>query len=136
MKPLNIRGCRFLQPKTVVDGRGTLSICESERDIPFEIKRCFWIHGVPDGEVRGHHAHRKSLQVHVCMSGKAEVTLDDGRAQEVITLNSPDSALLVGPMVWHSMRFSGNATFFVFTSDYYDASDYVRDFEEFTKLTA
>jgi len=84
--------------------------------------------------VRGKHAHRESWQVHVCLSGKAKITVDDGTNRETLVLNNPRQGLMLAPMVWHSFCLEAESLLFVFTSNFYGEEDYIRSFDEFLTL--
>ncbi len=131
---MRIRGAELIDFPEMKDSRGSLCVCEVGRHIPFTIKRAFWVFGTPAGTVRGKHAHQKSTQVHVCLSGSVKISLDDGTYREEVTLDNPRQGLLIGPMVWHPFSLAANSLLFVFTSDLYDPTDYIRSFEEFVKL--
>lgn len=120
---------------TVTDPRGALTFMETERHVPFEIKRVFYIYGVPAGESRGVHAHRRLHQVLICLSGGFEVAVDDGRSREVHRLDRPSQGLYVPPLIWTSMsKFDPGTVCLVLTSDYYDESDHVLDYSLFLSL--
>lgn len=117
------------------DSRGRLSIAETMLDIPFGIRRCYWIYGVPEGKRRGGHAHKSLRQLIVAASGSFEVMLDDGHERQTITLDRPDRGVIVNPLVWRTLsNFSEGAVCLVLASDGYDESDYIRDYDEFRKL--
>jgi len=121
----------------VDDLRGTLTVGEFLREIPFQAKRYFIVSDVPGTEVRGEHAHRKCEQFLVCIRGSVSVVVDDGSATEEIELNQSHRGLYVPPMIWAvQFKYSPDAMLLVFASDYYDAADYVRDYDEFRALAA
>lgn len=114
------------------DDRGSLIAVESERDIPFAIRRVYYIFGTKEHTGRGMHAHRKLEQVLVCTSGACTIILDDGIERESVILDSPARGLYIGPMVWREMRdFSSDCVLMVLASEHYDADDYIRDYAEF-----
>jgi len=116
----------------VPDLRGTLSVGEFERQIPFLPKRYFMVYGVPSKEVRGEHAHLKCHQFLICLSGSCAVVADDGRQKVEILLDAPNVGLYLPPMVWGiQYKYTPDAMLLVFASDYYDASDYIRDYSDF-----
>ena len=111
---------------------GTLSFFETERDIPFSIKRIYYIHGVKAGAERGAHAHISLQQLLFCPYGKILIKLDDGNSTESIELSSPDEGLILEPGLWRDMIWlKDDSVLCVAVSDYYDASDYIRDYDEF-----
>ena len=118
-----------------LDRRGNLSVVENGINIPFDMKRVFFIYDVPGGESRAGHAHHTLYQFVIAVSGSFTVQLDDGTEKESILLNKPYEGLLVPPGTWsHLVDFSSGAVALVLASDFYDESDYVRDYEEFIKL--
>lgn len=127
-----VRGVRRIVLPTFVDMRGNLTAGELGRQLPFEPKRVFFVYNVPSVEVRGEHAHRSLEQLLVCVQGTCSVLVDDGAARGEATLDSPASALYIPPMVWAvQYKYSADAVLVVLASDYYDSSDYIRDYEEF-----
>ena len=111
---------------------GGLSIVESGVDLPFEIKRVYYLHGVAQGAKRGYHAHRELRQVLFCPVGEIEIMLDDGREKAYVKLDSPSKALLVEPNFWHTMEWvKENSLLVVLASDYYEESDYIRNYADF-----
>ena len=114
---------------------GSLTFLEGERDIPFPIKRIYYIYDIMAGERRGFHAHRELMQYLICISGSCKVLMDDGTKSEEIMLNDPNQGLYIGPKVWHEMfDFSENAVLLVLASDYYEENDYIRDYNVFMAL--
>ncbi len=112
---------------------GTLCILEAMRDIPFEVKRVYYISNLQNARsIRGKHAHRQLWQALFCISGSFVLTLDDGLTQQEIRLWKSDQGILLGPELWHTMsEFSGCCVLLVVASDFYDESDYIRNYEEF-----
>ncbi len=116
------------------DKRGNLSIIEEMKNIPFEIKRSFWIYDVPGGEIRGGHAYRETQEFIVALSGSFDVIIDDGKVKQTFSLNRSFYGLYVPKMMWRQMvNFSTNSLALVLTSTYYDDSDYIREYETFIK---
>ena len=119
----------------ISDIRGNLSVGEFEKTVPFIPKRYFLSFEVPSEETRGEHAHRHCKQFLVCVKGRCSVVVDDGKQRQEFLLNSPDLGLYLPPMVWGiQYRYSADATLLVFASEYYDNSDYIRDYAEFLEL--
>lgn len=111
---------------------GYLSFFESQKDIPFEIKRIYYIYDVPVNTKRGMHAHRNLQQVLWCPCGEIEIILDDGYSKEAYLLDKPEKALLVGKGLWREMYWRKEGSVLcVAASDYYDEADYIRDYEQF-----
>ena len=115
--------------------RGDLAVGELEKEVPFGVKRFFIVYDVPSEHIRGEHAHRLAQQFLIAVNGSLKVMLDDGEHREEFLLSSPATGLYVPQMVWASQfQYSEDATLLVFASELYDASDYIRDYDEF--LTA
>lgn len=116
------------------DSRGQLVAIEQKKDIPFEIKRVYFIYDTINGVRRGFHAHKKLEQLLICTSGSCKVLLDNGDNKEIAVLDKPTKGLLVSGCIWREMfDFSPDAVLMVLASDYYDETDYIRDYEEFLK---
>ena len=119
------------------DERGSLIAIEEQRDIPFPIRRLYYIYGTQPGVIRGLHAHRQLQQVMVCLYGSCKLQLDDGRDQIVFAMESNARGVLIDRMVWHQMYdFSPDSVLLVLADDYYDEGDYIRDYQEFERLAA
>ena len=116
------------------DNRGKLAVLEGNRDIPFEIKRVYWIYDTLPEEKRGFHSHKDMEQIIVAMDGACEFELDDGKQKESILLNRPDKGLYIGRNIWRVMKnFSYGCKLMVLASDYYDEKEYIRNYQEFLK---
>ena len=116
------------------DGVGYLSFFESNKDIPFDIKRIYYTYHVPLDTKRGMHAHKELQQVLWCPYGKIEVVLDNGKEKTSYLLDSPEKALLVLKGYWRDMYWREEGTVLcVAASDYYNEDDYIRDYDEFLK---
>ena len=127
-----VAGVTLHRLKLVKDMRGSLSVGEYSRDIPFVPQRYFLVFDVPSAEVRGEHAHYKCHQFLVCAKGQVAVVADDGERREEYRLDSPDLGVYLPPMVWGiQYRYSADAVLLVFASEAYDANDYIRNYEEF-----
>lgn len=123
---------RFINLSHIGDHRGDLTVVEQFKEAPFEVKRAFWTYNVPEGKSRGAHAHKELRQLLVAISGSFVVNVHDGVEEKAFRLDSPWQALLVEPGEWSSEDyFSDGAVCLVLCSDYYDESDYIRDYEEF-----
>ena len=119
----------------VVDIRGSLTVGEFDRSIPFPVKRYFVVFDVPSIETRGEHAHRICHQFLICVRGSCAVVADDGVHRQEFLLDSPDVGLHLPPMVWGiQYKYSTDAVLLVYTSHYYDSTDYIRNYEEFLQL--
>ena len=123
--------------KLVRDMRGDLAAGEFPKDIPFEPKRYFLVFNVPSEKTRGEHAHRKCHQFLVCVKGSCAVVVDDGQSRCEVLLESPDMGIHLPPLIWGiQYKYSSDAVLLVFTSDYYEASDYIRDYAEFIDIAS
>jgi len=127
---------KFINFDVKGDDRGKLIAIEQFKDVPFEIKRVYYIFDTKSGVRRGYHAHKDLQQVAICVSGNCKFLLDDGKERiENIVLDSPSKGLFIDKMIWREMYdFSEDGVLLVLASDYYDESDYIRDYEEFLKL--
>jgi oxalate decarboxylase/phosphoglucose isomerase-like protein (cupin superfamily) len=126
---------KLLELPKILDERGNLSFFESNRQIPFEIKRVYWIYDVPGGEERGSHAFKELQEVIVALSGSFDVVLHDGKEEKKFTLNRSYYGLYVPKMMWRRIEnFSTNSLAFVAASSAYNVADYIRDFESFKQL--
>lgn len=122
--------------KLVCDPRGDLSVGEFPQDIPFEPKRFFLVFNVPSEKTRGEHAHHHCHQFLICVKGSCSVVVDDGLSRCEVKLDSPDLGIHLPPLTWGiQYKYSADAVLLVFTSDYYDASDYIRSYSDFVELT-
>lgn len=114
------------------DGRGQLIAVEGERDVPFPIRRVYYMYGVGEGIRRGYHAHKELEQVLICMHGSCRILLDDGKERESVLLDNPGTGLYIGHATWREMYdFSSDAVLAVLASMPYAESDYIRDYDEF-----
>lgn len=119
------------------DERGSLIAIEEQRDIPFPIRRIYYIFGTQPGVIRGLHAHRQLQQVMVCLHGACKLQLDDGQDQIVVTMERNTQGVLIDRMVWHQMYdFTADCVLLVLADDYYDEGDYIRDYQDFERLAA
>ena len=126
---------RLHQLPKVADIRGSLTVGEFERSIPFPAKRYFMVFDVPSVETRGEHAHRECHQFLICVSGQVSVVADDGRTRREFLLDRPDIGLHLPPLTWGiQYKYSEDAVLLVFASHYYDNADYIRDYDEFRKI--
>ena len=126
---------RIVNLPQFLDARGNLSFVEQENHIPFAIKRTYWLYDVPGGECRGGHAYKENQEFIVALSGSFDVILDDGKEKKRFTLNRSYYGLYVPKGLWREMdNFSTNSLAMILSSTYYDADDYVRDYDEFIKL--
>ena len=118
------------------DSRGSLIAIESNKDIPFDIKRIYYIFDTKLGVVRGHHAHKTLKQMLICVSGSCTIVLDDGEKRSEVVLSDPSTGLYIGANIWHEMKdFSEGAVLLVLAIDFYNENDYIRNYDEFIHYT-
>lgn len=134
---MTIDDVRLINLTKIPDARGNLSVIEECKDIPFKIKRTYWIYDVPGGEVRGGHAYRENQEFIVALSGSFDVVVDDGKERKVFQLNRSYYGLYIPNGLWREMEnFSTNSLALELASTEYDVSDYIRDYSEFKELKA
>ena len=130
-----IKKVRLIQLPKILDPRGNLSFLESGNNIPFDIKRTYWIYDVPGGETRGSHAFKGSHEFIIALSGSFDVVLNDGEKEFKYSLNRSYYGLYVPNLLWRSIEnFSTNSLALIVSSISYDATDYIRDFDEFKTI--
>lgn len=131
----DVQGVTLHELPHIRDMRGSLSVGEFERSIPFSAKRYFLVFDVPSQEVRGEHAHHTCHQFLICVRGNCSVVVDDGAHRREYLLDRPTLGIHLPPMTWGTQyKYSRDAVLLVFASDYYDGKDYIRDYNEFKKL--
>ena len=129
MKHLNTTLIDF--PK-ITDPRGNLTVAQSFTDVPFDIKRVYWVYDVPGGECRGGHAHKLCKEVLIALSGSFHVTVDNGEERKTVLLNHPYQGLFIDTDVWRNLDdFSSGAVCLVLASEPFDEDDYIRDYDDF-----
>jgi dTDP-4-dehydrorhamnose 3,5-epimerase-like enzyme len=127
-----LKDCKLINLNRILDQRGNLSYIEGSRDIPFDIKRVYYLYDVPGGSERGSHAHKNLHQFVVAMSGSFDLLLNDGKQEERFHLNRSYYGLYIPPMTWRIIdNFSSGAVCMVLASEYYSESDYMRTYSEF-----
>ena len=121
--------------KSLGDERGSLVSLEGNKSVPFDIKRVYCIFGAKEGVSRGFHAHRNLKQVAVCVAGSCRFVLDNGKQREEVVLDKSTIGLLINDLTWREMYdFSPDCVLMVLASEYYDESDYIRDYDEFLEV--
>lgn len=116
------------------DERGQLIALEEFKDIPFEIKRVYYMYDTAEGVIRGFHAHKKLEQILICIHGSCKVLLDNGEEKKIVPLEKPYEGLYVANNMWREMYDFLQCSFVVLASEFYDESDYIRDYDEFLKF--
>ena len=132
MKEASIYDCSIIELPRLKNRAGNITVVNNNDNIPFEIKRVFYIYDIPGGEDRGAHAHKDCHQLLVAVSGSFEVEMDDGTNKRTVTLNRPYYGLHIPPGIWAAEKgFSSGAVCLVLASHKYDEKDYIRDYENF-----
>jgi hypothetical protein len=130
----SLHKCRIIELPKVADPRGNLTFIEGNSQIPFDIKRVYYLYDVPGGAERGGHAHKDLSQLIIAMSGSFDVILDDGENKKRIHLNRSYQGLFVCPMIWRELdNFSSGSVCLVLASNIYSEDDYFRNKQEFMK---
>lgn len=131
---LAVTGVSVHRMRVVTDLRGELSAGEFGRELPFPPRRYFLVYDVPSAETRGEHAHKECHQFLICVRGSVALMVDDGKHRDQILLDHPSIGVYVPPMTWAvQYRYTPDAALLVFASDFYDAADYIRDYEAYLK---
>lgn len=125
---------KIIELPKITDPRGNLTVVEANKNVPFDIKRTYWVYDVPGGECRGGHAHKQCLEFIVAVSGSFHVTLDNGKEKNTYLLNHPWQGLLVDTGVWRTLDdFSSGAVCMVLASEKFEEEDYIRDYDDYLK---
>lgn len=135
MKNSSVYDCSIIElDKHHSDRKGNLTVVENNKEVPFEVRRTYYLYDVPGGESRGAHAHRELSQLIIAASGSFSVTLDDGKVKRTFVLNRPYQGLYVVPGIWRTLDdFSSGAVCLVLASHEYDTGDYIRDYNDFIR---
>jgi dTDP-4-dehydrorhamnose 3,5-epimerase-like enzyme len=137
MKIKTVFDCSLIYLNQLGDRNGHITAINNNKDIPFPVKRVFYLYDIPGGESRGAHAHKDCHQFLVAASGAYEVLLNDGKTQRQVMLNRPNMGLHIPPGIWASeINFSSGSICLVMASHPYDEQDYIRDYEEYLKYKA
>jgi len=124
--------CSIIDVSKISSNRGNITIVENEINVPFNVKRVYYLYDVPGGESRGGHAHYELEQYIIAASGCFDVILDDGKNKKRVTLNRPNLALHIVPGLWRELdNFSSGSISMVLASEVYDEKDYIRDYNAF-----
>src|ERR687884_1791327 len=129
---MSIDLCRIIELPKITDPRGNLTFLEGGRNVPFEIRRVYYLYDVPGGSSRAGHGHKTLHQLMIAMSGSFDVILDDGYRKQKYHLNRSYYGLYICPMIWRDIdNFSSGSVCMVLASDFFDESDYYRQYEDF-----
>lgn len=132
MKKNSVYDCVILPLNKIHNRAGNITIVEGNKNIPFDVKRIYYLYDIPGGEDRGGHAHKELKQLIVAASGSFNVLLDDGINKKIVTLNRPDYGLLVVPGIWRELiEFSSGSICLVLASEVYSEQDYIREYSEY-----
>ncbi len=125
---------KIIEFKTMGDCRGSLIALEDNSNVPFKIKRVYYIFNTKEGVKRGFHAHRDLKQIIIPVSGSCKILLDSGDSKEELILDNPTKGLFLDSLIWREMyEFSKDCVLVVLASEYYNESDYIRDYSRFLK---
>ena len=127
-----VSDCSLIELPKIENRSGNLTSIQNSIEIPFDVKRIFYLYDIPGGKDRGAHAHIECHQFLIAGSGSFDVLLDDGKSKKLVTLNQPYKGLHIPPGIWASeVNFSSGSICLVLASDKYDEKDYIRDYQEF-----
>jgi len=126
---------RLIEFKTNGDERGGLIALEENYNVPFDVRRVYYIFDTKEGVRRGYHAHKHLKQLAVCVSGSCKFLIDDGHTRKEYLLDSPDKGILIEGVLWREMfDFTPGTVLLVLADDYYDPECYIRDYQEFLRV--
>jgi hypothetical protein len=130
---VSINDCRLIDLGKIHNKAGNITVIENTNSqLPFRVKRVFYLYDIPSGEARGAHAHRECHQIIIAASGSFEIELDDSISKKTIMLNRPFYGLHIPPGIWaQEINFSSGSICLVMTSEFYMESDYIRDYSQF-----
>jgi hypothetical protein len=128
----SVYDCVILRLSKIHNRAGNITIVEGQKNIPFDVRRIYYLYDIPGGGDRGGHAHKELYQVIVAASGSFNVLLDDGMNKKIVTLNRPDYGVMVVPGIWRELfEFSSGAICLVLASHKYNKDDYIRNYDQF-----
>jgi hypothetical protein len=134
MKTATVFDCSLIYLPKIESRAGNITPVHNNMEVPFDVKRIFYLYDIPGGESRGAHAHRECHQFLVAVSGAFEVLLNDGKTQRLVQLNRPYIGLHIPPMIWASeINFSSGSVCLVLASHGYNEGDYIREYSTYTK---
>lgn len=132
-----VRGVALVELTEITGANGTLVVGELPAQLPFRVERIFTLFDIPDGEIRGTHAHRHCEQFLICQRGSVTAVVDDGATREEIRLDRPSLGLYMPALTWGTQyQYSPDAVLLVLASDPYDADDYIHEYDEFKALSS
>ena len=131
-----VANCRLIELDKNHHSNGNLTVVENGEQVPFDVKRCYYLYDVPGGAERGGHSHKQLRQLIVAISGSFDVVLDDGAEKRRFCVNRRYQGLLIVPGIWRTLEnFSSGSVCLVLASERYDEGDYVRDYDDFMQRT-
>ena len=134
-RSLSVYDCSVIELPKIQFRAGNITPVHNSDDVPFDIKRIFYLYDIPGGESRGAHAHKQCHQFLIAASGSFEVLLDDGKNKRIVHLNRPYYGLHIPPMIWASeINFSSGSICLVLASHVYDETDYLREYQGYLNL--
>lgn len=129
-----MKNCKLIKLKEISDKRGNMIPLEYPKQLPFDLKRVYYIYGVPSEEKRGFHSHNDLEQILIAVNGTVKILTKTPYEEEIVLLDNPNKGLYIGPMVWREMfEFSKDAVLLVLASHEYDELDYIRDYAEYER---
>ena len=135
MKRNTVYDTSIIELPKIMNRSGNITAVSNNLNIPFSVKRIYYLYDIPSGSERGGHAHKDLHQLIVAISGSFDITLDDGIIKKTVRLDRPNYGLLVVPGIWRELKeFSSGAICLVLASNKYDENDYIRSYDEFKKL--
>lgn len=134
MNNTTVYDCCIIKLTKIHDRAGNITVVEENVDLPFPVKRVYYLYDVPSGADRGGHAHKELHHFMVAASGAFDVIVDDGRNKKIVELNRPDYGLYIPPGIWVELiNFSAGAISLNLVSDYFSEEDYIREYDDFLK---
>ena len=135
MNKVTLNDVKLLNLKTITASDGSLVPIESDIDVPFEIKRIFYVYGVDNQDDRGKHSHHQTKQVLICLNGSVEVLCDDGNNRKIYVLGEPNKGLYIPELIWEEQRYlSKDSVLLVLSNTNYDIGDYIEEYDEFKRV--
>jgi hypothetical protein len=132
MQTTSVRDCKIINLPVICTESGNITSLNNAIDLPFDIKRVYYLYDIPNGADRGAHSHKELQQLVVAVSGSFAITLFDGLEKETVVLNQPDQGLLLVPGIWRELNgFSGGGICLVLASHEYQETDYIRDYKDY-----
>jgi hypothetical protein len=132
LKDNSVYSCSVIDVSKIHNEAGNITVVENGENIPFDVKRIYYLYDVPSGESRGGHAHYELEQFIIAVSGSFDVIINDGKNKKRVTLNRPNLALHIVPGLWRELdNFSSGSICMVLASHPYDENDYIRDYKQF-----